>query len=228
MLGWSPIRKLPVQCQWMKWSNSLQAESAPCFVPGATGKRVHLINLRRLFMQSCGDWRMVRWDASAGHSLQTTALVSEAYLRMVDFNRMRWATSGTSMISLCQEAKGLPTRSGGARRSITLRSSQPRSCLSARVPAVRRTRHPFAVSGPSGEPSQKIEFVFSCQPRNRRCRGLRRWMPPSPSPHSARPGRKCAANPVFFFRNAFLGRRHLLAADLEHPLVTVHCQQIRR
>ena len=26
----------------------------------------------------------------AGHSLQTTALVSEAYLRMVDFNRMRW------------------------------------------------------------------------------------------------------------------------------------------
>jgi hypothetical protein len=35
------------------------------------------------------------------------------------------------------------------------------------VPAVRRTRHPFAVSGPSGEPSQKIEFMFSCQPRNR-------------------------------------------------------------
>jgi len=26
----------------------------------------------------------------AGHSLQTTALVNEAYLRLVDFNRMRW------------------------------------------------------------------------------------------------------------------------------------------
>ena len=134
----------------------------------------------------------------------------------------------TSMISLCQEAKSLLTRSGGARRSITLRSSQPRSCLSARVPAVRRTRHPFAVSGPPGEPSQKIEFVFSCQPRNRQCRGLRRLIPPSPSPFPARPGRKCAANSVFFFRNTFLGGRHLLAAAFEHPLVTVHRQQIRR
>ena len=27
----------------------------------------------------------------AGHSLQTTALVNEAYLRLVDCNRMRWA-----------------------------------------------------------------------------------------------------------------------------------------
>ena len=26
----------------------------------------------------------------AGHSLQTTALVNEAYLRLVDFKRMRW------------------------------------------------------------------------------------------------------------------------------------------
>jgi len=60
------------------------------------------------------------------------------------------------------------------------------------VPAVRKTRHPFTVSGPPGEPSQKIEFVFSCQPRNRRLGGLGRWMPPSPSPYSARPGRKCA------------------------------------
>src|SRR5260370_35199751 len=36
-------------------------------------------------------------------------------------------------------------------------------CLSASVPALGRTRHPFAVSG-SEEPSPKIEFVFSAMP----------------------------------------------------------------
>jgi hypothetical protein len=36
-------------------------------------------------------------------------------------------------------------------------------CLSAGVPALRRTGHPFAVSG-SEEPSQKIELVFSASP----------------------------------------------------------------
>ncbi len=36
-------------------------------------------------------------------------------------------------------------------------------CLSASVPALGRTRHPFAVSD-SEEPSQKIEFVFSASP----------------------------------------------------------------
>src|SRR6266436_3583144 len=36
-------------------------------------------------------------------------------------------------------------------------------CLSASVPALGRTRHPFAVSGLEG-PSQKIEFVFSASP----------------------------------------------------------------
>src|SRR5216684_4800125 len=36
-------------------------------------------------------------------------------------------------------------------------------CLSASVPALGRTRHPFAVSGLVG-PSQKIEFVFAASP----------------------------------------------------------------
>jgi hypothetical protein len=36
-------------------------------------------------------------------------------------------------------------------------------CLSASVPALGRTRHPFAVSGLEW-PSQKIEFVFSASP----------------------------------------------------------------
>src|ERR1700756_4513300 len=36
-------------------------------------------------------------------------------------------------------------------------------CLSASVPALGRTRHPFAVSD-SEEPSQKIEFVYSASP----------------------------------------------------------------
>src|SRR5271154_4324865 len=36
-------------------------------------------------------------------------------------------------------------------------------CLSASLPALGRTRHPFAVSGLEG-PSPKIEFVFSTSP----------------------------------------------------------------
>jgi hypothetical protein len=36
-------------------------------------------------------------------------------------------------------------------------------CLSASVPALGRTRHPFVVSD-SVESSQKIEFVFSASP----------------------------------------------------------------
>ena len=41
--------------------------------------------------------------------------------------------------------------------------SHAKVCLSASIPALGRTRHPFAVSG-SEEPSQKIEFVFSASP----------------------------------------------------------------
>jgi hypothetical protein len=37
------------------------------------------------------------------------------------------------------------------------------ACLSAPVPGLGRTRHPFAASGLKG-PSQKIEFVFSASP----------------------------------------------------------------
>ena len=45
--------------------------------------------------------------------------------------------------------------------SIKIFSS--RRCLSAVVPCLRRTGHPFAASGRSG-PSQKIELVFSASP----------------------------------------------------------------
>jgi RNA polymerase sigma-70 factor (ECF subfamily) len=41
------------------------------------------VELRRLAHRQMGHER-------AGHSLQTTALVNEAYLRLVDCNRMRW------------------------------------------------------------------------------------------------------------------------------------------
>src|SRR5271168_2853268 len=43
----------------------------------------HHAELRRLAHRQMGRER-------AGHSLQTTALVNEAYLRLVDCNRMRW------------------------------------------------------------------------------------------------------------------------------------------
>ena len=51
----------------------------------------------------------------------------------------------------------------GERVFLLIRTLSTQVCLSASVPALGRTRHPFAVSG-SGEPSQKIEFGFSASP----------------------------------------------------------------
>ncbi len=53
--------------------------------PGALDQLTPVVyaELRRLAHRQMGRER-------AGHSLQTTALVNEAYLRLVDYNRMRW------------------------------------------------------------------------------------------------------------------------------------------
>jgi len=53
--------------------------------PGALNKLAPVVyaELRRVAHRQMGRER-------AGHSLQTTALVNEAYLRLVDCNRMRW------------------------------------------------------------------------------------------------------------------------------------------
>ena len=58
---------------------------------------------------------------------------------------------------------GVPGTLGRACKSSLPGCSTRNVCLSASVPALGRTRHPFAVSGLEG-PSQKIEFVFSASP----------------------------------------------------------------
>src|SRR6266436_619236 len=58
---------------------------------------------------------------------------------------------------------GVPGTLGRACKSTDSGSLRATVCLSASVPALGRTRHPFAVSG-SEEPSPKIEFVFSASP----------------------------------------------------------------
>jgi hypothetical protein len=64
---------------------------------------------------------------------------------------------------LSSEGRGVPGTLGRACKSSRSGCSTRKVCLSASVPALGRTRHPFAVSG-SEEPSQKIEFVFSASP----------------------------------------------------------------
>src|SRR2546429_2612857 len=54
-------------------------------------------------------------------------------------------------------------RLGGARTIEAIRTRNSHVCLSAVVSCLRRTGHPFTVSGPCG-PSQKIECVFSASP----------------------------------------------------------------
>ena len=80
---------------------------------------------------------------TAGHSL-----------RVADFH----------VSQLSRENRILPTRATEERAKTTSSESTARNvCLSAMVPAVRRTGHPFAVSSPMG-PSQKIKFVFAASP----------------------------------------------------------------
>jgi RNA polymerase sigma factor (TIGR02999 family) len=63
-----------------------------------------------------------------GHSLQTTALVNEAYLRLVDYNRMRWqdkahffAVSAQLMRRiLVEHARRHNVKRGRGRRHVTL------------------------------------------------------------------------------------------------------------
>src|SRR5277367_5911913 len=64
---------------------------------------------------------------------------------------------------LSSGARGVPGTLGRACKSSFPGCSAGTVCLSALVPALGRTRHPFAVSG-SEEPSPKIEFVFSASP----------------------------------------------------------------
>src|SRR5439155_20074456 len=58
---------------------------------------------------------------------------------------------------------GVPGMLARACKSSYPGCSTRKICLSASVPALGRSRHPFAVSD-SEEPSQKIEFVFSASP----------------------------------------------------------------
>ncbi|MDX6462497.1 MAG: hypothetical protein QOE55_6194 [Acidobacteriaceae bacterium] len=61
------------------------------------------------------------------------------------------------------EARVSRARSGERASQQSQDAPHAKVCLSASVPALGRTRHPFAVSD-SEEPSQKIEFVFSASP----------------------------------------------------------------
>jgi hypothetical protein len=58
---------------------------------------------------------------------------------------------------------GVPGTLARACKSTVPGCSMRSVCLSASIPALGRTRHPFAVSD-SVESSQKIEFVFSASP----------------------------------------------------------------
>jgi hypothetical protein len=75
------------------------------------------------------------------------------YIRIADIHVSHLSSGGT----------GVPGTLARACKSSYPGCSVRNICLSASVPALGRTRHPFAVSG-SEEPSQKIEFVFSASP----------------------------------------------------------------
>ena len=66
-------------------------------------------------------------------------------------------------VVICQVKARVSRARSGERANQLFQVLRATVCLSASVPALGRTRHPFAVSGLEG-PSPKIEFVFSASP----------------------------------------------------------------
>ena len=65
----------------------------------------------------------------AGHSLQTTALVNEAYMRLVDYKRMQWQNRAHFMAQRRRPcAASLSTTRGGAMRSGAQTPSMSARC----------------------------------------------------------------------------------------------------
>jgi len=57
---------------------------------GKTATRPRCRSSFRSSTRSCDGWRGDKWRASPGHTLQPTALVNEAYLRLVNLKQMQW------------------------------------------------------------------------------------------------------------------------------------------
>ena len=64
----------------------------------------------------------------AGHSLQTTALVNEAYMRLVDYKRMQWQNRAHFMAAAAQ-----------AMRRILVDHARRRNAKRARTPSMSRS-----------------------------------------------------------------------------------------
>src|ERR1700687_4869497 len=113
-------------------------------------------------------------------------------------NRRLESGNPTSMISLCQEAKPLLTRSGGAREKVFQGLSARDYCLSAVVLAFQQNQTSICCLSHEWPP-QKIELVISCQSRNNTT-GASGACTPSLSRIRARPGRPQAEESRLFSR----------------------------
>jgi hypothetical protein len=82
---------------------------------------------------------------------------------MVDAYAVEFSVCRHPCKSFVKLRHGCPGHAQGSVQSTVPGCFTRKVCLSASVPALGRTRHPFAVSD-SEEPSQKIEFVFSASP----------------------------------------------------------------
>ena len=69
----------------------------------------------------------------AGHSLQTTALVNEAYLRLVDYKRMHWQNRAHFMAAAAQAMRRILV--DHARRHNVKRGAGASMCRSTRTPS---------------------------------------------------------------------------------------------
>ena len=161
-------------------------------VPRRDCRRYDRSGLRRCFVtgQTCSSpaafWEVARTDSGRVADKQEVGLfgVKLTYNGYLGQLHRRWVggigpnslvRDADFHVSICQwKTWGLPGALARAPKTVIAGLAACSLCLSAMVPALRRTGHPFPVSGPRG-PSPKIECVFAASPETIR-REPREWI----------------------------------------------------
>jgi hypothetical protein len=138
----------------------MRARRSWIWATSSLGLVVTKANVSRYDATECCRLRRSPKGAQVSSTTEVCGWVGRCPVR-TQGSKVRFADIHVSHLS--SGGTGVPGTLARACKSTVPGCSMRTVCLSASVPALGRTRHPFAVSGLEG-PSQKIEFVFSASP----------------------------------------------------------------
>jgi ECF sigma factor len=81
----------------------------------------------------------------AGHTLQTSALVNEAYLRLIDITRVHWQNRAHFFAMGARTMRRILVDSARARGNFGQKIAFPRTAAERRRPAIRAARSRSAI-----------------------------------------------------------------------------------